>query len=221
MARILTIAICTLVLLVANVATALACDTSGWLQLGGGALPGGTVPLRGGGLDAGGVLFVWDRSTGDVIGEGEVTPDGRLEAEIRIPADAGGAHKVIAVPAAGQARDSAHSPADPHAWTDVIVARPAGAPPVMSAVGDDPAASSQVEAGTLLTATIALMTLALIALIAVVARRRARRDRISEPSVERDNPHVASPGAGRDAAPHVRPLADDDPAAEKVLTSVR
>lgn len=218
MARSLTIAICTIVLLVANVATAVACDTSGWLQLRGDALPGGTVPLRGGGLDASRVLFVWDRSTGDVIGEGEVSPDGRLETEIRIPADAGGAHKVIAVPAAGQVQDGGHSPADPHAWTDVIVARGAGASPVMAAVGDDAAASSQVEAGTLLAAVLALMALALIA---VAARRRKRRAWISGPPVELDDPYAVSPAAGGDGAPHVRPLADDDPPAEKVLTAVR
>lgn len=118
MKRGVLIALCTAALLMLSAGTALACDTGSWLMLGGNPVPGDMTPLRGGGFDPGRLILVWDHSDGEVVGTGEATRDGRLETEVHIPADAAGRHKIIALDVDDAGGDS---PADPHAWTDVVV----------------------------------------------------------------------------------------------------
>jgi hypothetical protein len=152
-------------LLLTNAGAALACDTSAWLQVIGRAHPGAVVTVHGGGLEPGSVQLVWDRSSGLVVGEAAVTPDGRLDAQITIPSHAAGAHKVIAVSGA-----ELSSPVDSHAWTALAVPAIATSPqtsPPADVTGGSPS-SRLVELAAGLAALAA-------AVLAVAFRRRAVR----------------------------------------------
>lgn len=172
MARGITIAVGTAVLLLSGVGAALACDTSSWLLFGGGVQPGEVVPLRGGGFDPGRVVLVWDRSGGRVVGEADVGADGRLTTDVTVPADAAGAHKVIALPQT----ETRESPAHPHAWTDVFVATAAAQTAAVSAPTDDAGTAAQQR----WAAAVGLATVA-IALLLVARRRRSRRPEAADP----------------------------------------
>lgn len=216
MARGISIAVTTALLLLSGVGTALACDTSSWLLLGGSAYPGGLAPLRGGGFDAGGVVLVWDRSGGRVVGEADVGSDGRVETEVRVPADAAGAHKIIALP---QTEEAGESPAHPHAWTDVFVATAGGEAATLSAAPDD--------AGTTVSqrSWVAVAIGGLVAgLLLFARRRRSRRVDVDDPcglapADLDETPRVFVAASGRDA--DLAAPSDHDAADDLVMTASR
>jgi hypothetical protein len=164
MVRGIVIGICAGLFLVVNAAGALACDTSSWLQLGGAANPGSAVTVRGGGLEPGPLTVVWDRSGGQVVGEGSVAADGSVEIQVGIPAAATGRHKIIAVSAG-----AGDSPVDLHAWTDVVLPgpavtpRPAAVPAGEATAGISPTGQAALGLGALMIAVAGL----------AVRRRRA------------------------------------------------
>ena len=163
-ARAIGVGICGAVLLVLDGTAALACDTGSWLAVDGNAHSGAVVTVRGGGLEPGPTMLVWERSGGEVLGETSVPADGRLEVAVEIPAGAAGRHTIIAIPAA-----LAESPVDLHAWTDVVVPGGAVAPqPAQVPTGRATAgASLPAQAG------VGLAALTVAALGLAVRRRRA------------------------------------------------
>lgn len=155
--------------------SALACDYSSWLLAEGAPRPGGAMTVRGGGFDPGSITLVWERSGGAVLAEAVVSADGRLATDIVVPAEAGGAHKIVAVRAGAEG-----SAADPHAWTDVLVA---------AAGGRASAASVPIEdgdAGRSLPRRLALPLLVVV-FAGAVARRRRRRASVIEPAPRCDD----------------------------------
>jgi hypothetical protein len=148
----------TTVLLLAQPGLALACDTSSWLDVPGPVQPGSVATLHGGGLEPGPVALVWDRSTGALVGEGTVAADGRLATSVRIPADAVGAHKVIALTAAEQV-----SPTHSHAWVALNLPVAAGgvSPAAVPAEGEE-ASEWQLRAAGAGLAVLAAAVLALV-----------------------------------------------------------
>jgi hypothetical protein len=148
----------TALLLLLQPGLAFACDTSSWLDVPGPVQPGSVATLHGGGLEPGPVALVWDRSTGAVVGEGTVAADGRLATSVRIPADAVGAHKVIALTAAGQV-----SPTHSHAWVALHLPVAAGglSPAVVPTEGDEAAEWPLRAEG----AGFAVLTAAVLALV--------------------------------------------------------
>lgn len=149
-------------LLLAQSGTALACDTSSWLDVPGPVQPGSVATLHGGGFEPGPVALVWDRSSGAVVGEGTVAADGRLATSIRVPADAVGAHKVIALPDTEQV-----SPTHSHAWVALNLPVAAGStPPASTPVTGDGTTAWQLRAAG--SGTVVLSA----ALLALAWRRR-------------------------------------------------
>lgn len=162
MMRSIVIGLCSALFLVATGTGALACDTNSWLQVSGAAGAGTPVTVRGGGLEPGPLTLVWDRSGGEILGSGFVTPDGRMTVDIEIPTTAAGRHKVIAVPAAATG-----VPVDVQAWTDVVV--PGGAAEPRPA----PVPTGQATVDTSLPEQVGLGLAALVlAGLGLAARRR-------------------------------------------------
>ncbi|WP_100498148.1 hypothetical protein [Geodermatophilus chilensis] len=166
MVRGIVIGLCSTLFLVVTATGALACDTSSWLQVRGTAAPGAAVTVYGGGLEPGPMTLVWDRSGGEVVGAASVSPDGRVEADVEIPATAAGRHTIIAVPAA-----AAESPVDLHAWTDVIV--PGGAVEPQPVPVPVPAGRATAESSLAGQVGLGLAALTIAVLVLAVRRRRA------------------------------------------------
>lgn len=204
MKRAIIAAVLTGLLIIVGAGHALACNTGEWLLLGGRAWPGTTVGLTGGGLDAGRVVLVWDRPTGQVVGEGDVSPDGRLTTEVDIPAAAAGRHKIIAV---GAAVDD--SPTDSHAWTDVVIGTVAAEASAASKDADPPRSRS----GRFWVLAAVAVALAAAVGVSRAARRRLDREAVAVPfddvAVEAELQLLLSDAAG-DTSPLPHSSEGDD-----------